>query len=107
MTLLSRRAAITAMCLAGLAMRFGRRPVVAQSGVDWLGGGIARDHSGAVVNVFGLEPTLAHDVLQPAPKDTPLPDGYAPTDLIDPGALGIRSAGAQLIRKLITRTPAR
>ena len=73
-------------------------PSTAASSVDLLGW--------AQVNIqpdriFGLEPSVAAEVLQRATRLDALPDGYAPSDLIDTSSAGLPAMGVQRIRRLI------
>src|SRR5918912_3389410 len=54
-----------------------------------------------LVSVFGLEPSVADEVLLRATRFDALPDGYAPRDLVDTLSAGIRADGSQRIRSLI------
>lgn len=67
----------------------------------WISAGIERDSSGAVVRVFGMDQTLAGDVLLRATRSDALPDGYTPADIVSAGAYGIPSVGRQLLRAVI------
>jgi D-alanyl-D-alanine carboxypeptidase len=66
-----------------------------------LAAGLARDPGGALLSVFDLDPSTAAEVLQPATQADALPDGYAPSDLVNVGSRGLPASGAQLIRALI------
>jgi LAS superfamily LD-carboxypeptidase LdcB len=97
---LTRRAVLSAISLGLVAWQLDRRGARALVG-DWLQDGIRHDARGAVVSVFGLEPAVAQEVLLPVTKDSALPHGYTPSDLVSANAAGIRSAGVQLIRRLV------
>jgi D-alanyl-D-alanine carboxypeptidase len=70
---------------------------------EWVRAGIARDASGAVVGVFDLDVRLSGEVLLQATKADPLPDGYAPGDVVSATGNGIPAAGRQLIRAVIVQ----
>jgi zinc D-Ala-D-Ala carboxypeptidase len=65
---------------------------------DWARAGIER-FEGTLARVFGLDTSLAAEVLLPATRLDALPDGYAPSDLVWASAHGI--PGNQLIRAII------
>jgi LAS superfamily LD-carboxypeptidase LdcB len=54
-----------------------------------------------LVSVFGLDPSVADEVLLRATRSDALPDGYAPHDLVDTRSAGIPADGSQRIRSLI------
>jgi LAS superfamily LD-carboxypeptidase LdcB len=76
-------------------------PVEASAVREWVRGGIERDAIGSVRSVFGLDPGVAGEVLLRATKPDALPDGYAPTDLVNASVDGIPSVGNQLLRALV------
>ncbi len=72
-------------------------PVAAQQQPDWLRGELDADPG----SVFGLDPSVAAEVLLPATRDDALPDGYTPRDLVSAASSGIPANGRQLLRALI------
>src|SRR5262249_3462154 len=52
-------------------------------------------------SIFGLDPTIANDVLLRATKVDSLPDGYTPDDIVNVAAQGVKQAGGQVLRALI------
>jgi zinc D-Ala-D-Ala carboxypeptidase len=91
---------------AGLAAGWTVGAGLAQGGVpararEWVHGGVVRDGAGGVVDVFGLAPDEAGEILLRASKTDALPDGYAPADLVSAAQAGIPSAGRQLLRARI------
>lgn len=90
---MSRRRALALLAFATPAL-LNVRAAAAQSTPQWLSAGLQRDGVGAVLDVFGLDPDVAADVLMPATKDDALPSGYTPHDLV-------RLSGGQFLRALI------
>jgi D-alanyl-D-alanine carboxypeptidase len=54
-----------------------------------------------LVSVFGLDPSVADEVLLRATRLDALPDGYTPRDLVDTLSAGVPADGSQRIRSLI------
>lgn len=97
----SRRRLLLSSAAAPLALALRVPPVLADArDLAWVRAGVAHDGR-AVLDVFGLPPEIASDVLMRASKPDALPDGYAPSDLVSAAANGIPAAGRQLIRALI------
>jgi hypothetical protein len=70
-----RRRHLLGMTLA-LPMALAWRSAWAQSDVrEWVRSGVARDPSGSVSAVFGLQADLAREVLMPATRADALPEG--------------------------------
>ena len=68
---------------------------------EWVRGGVTRNGAGGVVDVIGLTPDEADQILLRASKTDALPDGYAPADLVSVASAGIPAAGRQLLRARI------
>jgi LAS superfamily LD-carboxypeptidase LdcB len=66
----------------------------------WARAGLVFSADG-LTSVFGLDPSVADEVLLRATRFDALPDAYAPRDLVDTLSAGIRADGAQRIRALI------
>ena len=70
---------------------------------SWARAGLERSPApeSGLVSVFGLDPSVADEVLLRATRVDALPDGYAPPDLVDTLSAGIPADGSQRIRSLI------
>jgi LAS superfamily LD-carboxypeptidase LdcB len=86
--------------LAGTALGL---PRVRAAGLDlsaWARAGLALTDNG-LVGVFGLDPSVADEVLLRATRADALPEGYFPQDLVDTLSAGIPADGSQRVRALI------
>jgi LAS superfamily LD-carboxypeptidase LdcB len=91
------------LVMAGAAVAALHARGVRAAGMDlssWARAGVVLSADG-VVSVFGLEPSLADEVLLRATRFDALPEGYAPRDLVDTLSAGLPAEGSQRIRALI------
>jgi D-alanyl-D-alanine carboxypeptidase len=63
--------------------------------------GLVHDAGGGLMSVFGLDPSLAAEVLLPATRADALPNAYSPADLVSLTGQDVPANGPQLIRLVI------